>query len=153
MSLGELNEWVLIGNPLPKSPHQQGNFNRVPLTRVQDGSWLTGCIGTRGWSQERHRDKMSRPARAQRPRSPLQSRSITVFLGSGPNRGRSPVEWGDFPSVRTFVRTFIRTSVPPLGHPASQPSLMPNQPSLRPSQSGLRLRQPARPEAQTASQA
>ena len=25
------------------------------------------------------------------------------FLGSGPDRGRSPVEWGDFPSVRTFV--------------------------------------------------
>ena len=25
------------------------------------------------------------------------------FLGSGPDRGRSPVEWGDFPSVRLFV--------------------------------------------------
>ena len=24
--------------------------------------------------------------------------------GSGPDRGRSPVEWGDFPSVRPFVR-------------------------------------------------
>ena len=31
------------------------------------------------------------------------------FLGSGPDRGRSPVEWGDFPFVR---------SSPPLGHPA-----------------------------------
>ena len=29
--------------------------------------------------------------------------------GSGPNRGQSPVEWGDFLSVCPF---------PPLGHPA-----------------------------------
>ena len=28
------------------------------------------------------------------------SGSFPVFLGSGPGRGRSPVEWGDFPSVR-----------------------------------------------------
>ena len=27
------------------------------------------------------------------------------FLGSGPGRGRSPVEWGDFPSVRPSVLT------------------------------------------------
>ena len=27
------------------------------------------------------------------------------FLGSGPGRGRGPVEWGDFPSVRTSVCT------------------------------------------------
>ena len=29
--------------------------------------------------------------------------------GSGPNRGRSPVEWGDFPSVRSFVRPSVRS--------------------------------------------
>ena len=33
-------------------------------------------------------------------------RHVLPFLGIGPNRGRSPVEWGDFPSVRTFVRPF-----------------------------------------------
>ena len=49
--------------------------------------------------------------------------------GSGPDRGRSPVEWGDFPSVRSSVRPF-----PPLGHPARPEA------------------QPARPEAQAASQ-
>ena len=27
------------------------------------------------------------------------------FLGSDPDRGRSPVEWGDFPSVHSFVHT------------------------------------------------
>ena len=32
--------------------------------------------------------------------------------GSGPNRGRSPVEWGDFPSVRTYVCTSVHS--PPL---------------------------------------
>ena len=28
------------------------------------------------------------------------------FLGSGPNRGRSPVKWGDFPFIRPFVYPF-----------------------------------------------
>ena len=46
--------------------------------------------------------------------------------------GRSPVERGDFPSVRPFVRL----SVPPLW--AIQPGLRPSQLGLRPSQSGLR---------------
>ena len=40
------------------------------------------------------------------------------FLGSGPDRGRSPVEWGDFPSVCLFVRSS------PLW--ASQPVLRPS---------------------------
>ena len=30
--------------------------------------------------------------------------SYVLFLGSGPGRGRSPVEWGENPSVRSFVR-------------------------------------------------
>ena len=32
------------------------------------------------------------------------------LLGSGPGRGRSPVEWGDFPSVRPSVRPSFRPS-------------------------------------------
>ena len=43
---------------------------------------------------------------------------VGQFLGSGPDRGRSPVEWGDFPSVRPFIRPFVH---PPLW--ASQPGL------------------------------
>ena len=54
------------------------------------------------------------------------------FLGSGPDMGRSPVEWGDFPSVRLSVP-------PPLGHPA-RPEAQPARPEA----------QPARPEAQLA---
>ena len=46
--------------------------------------------------------------------------------GSSPNRGRSPVEWGDFPSVRSFVRPF-----PPLGHPA-RPEAQPARPEAHP---------------------
>ena len=38
---------------------------------------------------------------------------LVWFLGSGPNRGRSPVEWGDFPFVRPSIRLSIRLSVPP----------------------------------------
>ena len=35
--------------------------------------------------------------------------------GRGPDRGQSPVEWGDFLSVRTSIHPFA----PPLGHPAT----------------------------------
>ena len=37
--------------------------------------------------------------------------SVIHFLGSGPIRARSPLEWGDFQSVCLFVRL----SVPPSG--------------------------------------
>ena len=30
---------------------------------------------------------------------------MEVFLGSGPDRGQSPVEWGEIPYVRPYVRT------------------------------------------------
>ena len=33
------------------------------------------------------------------------------FLGSSPDRGRSPVEWGDFPSFRPSVHTNWETLV------------------------------------------
>ena len=45
--------------------------------------------------------------------------------GSGPDRGRSPVEWGDFPSVRLSVHPSVRPFPP-------QPGLRPSQPSLKP---------------------
>ena len=31
-------------------------------------------------------------------------------MGSGPDRGRSPVEWGDFPYVRPSIRPSVRLS-------------------------------------------
>ena len=61
--------------------------------------------------------------------------------GSGPNRGRSPVEWGDFPSVRLSVCLLI--CLPhSLGYPA-RPEVQPARPEA----------QPARPEAKPASDA
>ena len=55
--------------------------------------------------------------------------------GSGPDRGQSPVEWGDFPSICTS----IRPSIPHLEGPrASQAGLRPSQSGLRASQAGLR---------------
>ena len=58
--------------------------------------------------------------------------TVIWFLGSGPNRGQSPVEWEDFPSVR-----------PPLEGPrASQAGPRPSQSGLRASQAGLRASQP-----------
>ena len=74
----------------------------------------------------------------------LQSEGITFFLVSGPDRGRSPIEWGDFP----FVRTSAHPSPPPLGwlkyQPAgpSQSGLRPSEPSLRSSQPDLKSSQP-----------
>ena len=58
--------------------------------------------------------------------------SFTSFLGSGPNRGQSPVEWGDFP--------FVCPSVCPS---PIQPGLRPSPPGLRPCQPGLRPGQPS----------
>ena len=46
--------------------------------------------------------------------------------GSGPDRGRSPVEWGDFPFVHSSVRPSVDS---PLW--AIHPGLSPSQPSLR----------------------
>merc|ERR1712082_20909 len=63
---------------------------------------------------------------------------VGLKRGSGPDRGRSPVEWGDFPSVRQSVRP----SVPPLEGPrASQAGLRASQPGLRASQADLRASQ------------
>ena len=44
--------------------------------------------------------------------------------GSGPDRGRSPVEWGDF---CTSVCSFVCPYVPHLGHPA-RPEAQPARP-------------------------
>ena len=57
------------------------------------------------------------------------------FLGSGPDRGRSPVEC---PSVRLFVRLS-----PPLGHPARSEA-QPARPEAQPARLEA---QPAKPEA------
>ena len=81
-------------------------------------------------------------------------RQFFFFLSSGPNRGRSPVEWGDFPfvcsfvrsSVRPFVRPFVHLSVPPLGQPA-RPEAQPARPEAQPARPEA---QPARSEAQPA---
>ena len=45
------------------------------------------------------------------------------FLGSGPDRGQSPVEWGEIP----FVRLSVRPSVPSSGWP-SNPTGWPSDP-------------------------
>ena len=65
-----------------------------------------------------------------------------AFLGSGPNRGQSPVEWEDFPYVRPSVRPSICPSVHPSVRMSIRPSLWAIQPGLKPSQLGLRPSQP-----------
>ena len=60
---------------------------------------------------------------------------FSSFLGSGPDRGRSPVEWGDFPSVRSFVRTYVPPSGP--SQPASQPASQPQASGMAGWASGL----------------
>ena len=46
--------------------------------------------------------------------------AMLSFLGSGPDRGRSPVEWGDFPSVCLYVCSSVRLSVRPPSGPSSR---------------------------------
>ena len=57
------------------------------------------------------------------------------FLGSGPNRGQSPVEWGDFPFVRPFVPSFVRPTLE--GPRASQAGLRASHAGLRASKAWL----------------
>ena len=61
--------------------------------------------------------------------APLYSFWVKVGLkrGSGPDRGRSPVEWGDFPSVRPYLCPSIR-----LFPPSSWLALRPGWMGLRP---------------------
>ena len=54
--------------------------------------------------------------------------------GSGPDRGQSPVEWGDFPFVRPSICPSVRSP-----HWAIQLGLRPIQLGLRSSQLSLRL--------------
>ena len=49
--------------------------------------------------------------------------------GSGPDRGQSPVEWGDFPFVRPSVRPSARPSARPSVRLSVRPSI---RPSVRP---------------------
>ena len=60
--------------------------------------------------------------------------------GSSPDRGRSPVEWGYFPSVHTSVGPSIHSPLWVIqpGLRPSQPGLSPSQPGLRPSQLSLK---------------
>ena len=66
--------------------------------------------------------------------------------GSGTDRGQSPVECGDFPSVRPSVHPSVRP--PPLGHQA-RPEAQPARPEAQPARPEA---QPSRSEAQPASQ-
>ena len=51
--------------------------------------------------------------------------------GSVPNRGRSPVEWGDFPSVRPYARPYV----PPLR--AQEPAGQALDPASQASESAI----------------
>ena len=68
------------------------------------------------------------------------------FLGSGPDRGRSPVEWGNFLSVHPFIRSSPLWAIQS-GLKPSQPGTRPIQSGIRPSLAYLTPRQPARPQA------
>ena len=66
-----------------------------------------------------------------------------VFLGSGPDRERSPVEWGDFPSIRLYVRPSIRPYVPPSR--AQEPARQASKPASQASEPARQASEPLRP--------
>ena len=68
--------------------------------------------------------------------APLYSFWVKVGLkrGSGPDRGRSPVEWGDFPSVRPSVPPRLALRPSQLALRPSDPSSWPSDPSCWPSE-------------------
>ena len=93
---------------------------------------LTGRSSCRDvWKHLTSRPKASSGQRYPCPASLYWHRSSFGKQGSGPDRGRSPVEWGDFPYVRPSVRPYVRPYVcSPLW--AIQPGLRPSQPGLKP---------------------
>ena len=50
------------------------------------------------------------------------------FLGSGPDKGQSPVEWGEFTYIRTSVRPYVHPSVCTSFHPPWGPMSQPDRP-------------------------
>ena len=62
--------------------------------------------------------------------APLYSFWAKVGLkrGSGPDRGRSPVEWGDFPSIHLYVRPFPPSRVQELARQALDPANQASEP-------------------------
>ena len=55
--------------------------------------------------------------------------SESSFLGSGPGRGQSPVEWGDFPSVHPYVHPSVHLL---LGGPETRLVFAASVPALKP---------------------
>ena len=115
---------VWVHDDLPKASLMKSmttRTDRLPSDRVDRDSG--GESGQRLTS----RPKASNGQRFPCPALYLPRTSIGK-QGSGPDRGRSPVEWGDFlyvcPSVRPLPS--VRPS-PPLGHPA-RPEAQPARP-------------------------
>ena len=77
--------------------------------------------------RETSRPKASNGQQFPCPASLYWPRSSFGKQGSGPNRGQSPVEWGDFPYIHLPTRP-----LPPLSHPArpgAQPAWTRAQPA------------------------
>ena len=63
-----------------------------------------------------------------------------AFLSSGPDRGQSPIDWGDFPFVRPFVCLSVH---PPLR--AKEPARQTLDPSRQASEPARQASEPLRP--------
>ena len=63
-------------------------------------------------------------------------------MGSGPDRGQSPVEWGDFPFVRSFVRSSVCPSPPSR---AQEPARQTSEPARQASEPARQASEPLRP--------
>ena len=70
--------------------------------------------------------------------APLYSFWVKVGLkrGSGPDRGRSPVEWGDFPFVRPSVRPSVRPFPPSRAQEPARQALDPSSQASEPASHG-----------------
>ena len=70
-------------------------------------------------------------------------------MSSGHDRGRSPVEWGDFPSVHLYVRP----SVPPPSMRAQEPARQALDPVSQASEPARQASEPARQASEPSNQA
>ena len=64
---------------------------------------------------------------------------VGLYCSSGPDRGRSPIELGDFP----YVHSSIHPSVHLFAHPSSQPGLQASEPASQASKPAIQASEPA----------
>ena len=115
-----MNVSTQVSNPLEAKNDTVRIFAYIEQVRIHDT-----------FSRERWAGALLEVRSLFRLNSAFKKSSLKASNGLRFNRGRSPVECKDIPSVRPSVRPSIRSPLGPLGHPA-RPEAQPARPEAQP---------------------